>query len=145
MAVCTFFGHHDWPGEIKNKLKEQIIELIVHQGVDMFYMGSQGSFDHMARAVVKELRERYPHIRYAVVLAYIPRGKNEYADDTETILPEGIESVPKRFAISQRNKWLLRQSDVVVSYITHSWGGAAQYAEMAVRQKKTVINLAAII
>jgi len=28
-----------------------------------------------------------------------------------------------------------------VTYITHSWGGAAQYAAMAERQGKTVINL----
>ena len=40
-----------------------------------------------------------------------------------------------------RNKWMLKQSDYVVTYITHSWGGAAQFAEIAARQKKTVINL----
>ena len=33
------------------------------------------------------------------------------------------------------------ESDYVVTYITHAWGGAAQFAEMAERQKKTVINL----
>ena len=29
----------------------------------------------------------------------------------------------------------------VVTYITHSWGGAYQYAEKARHQKKVVINL----
>ena len=38
---------------------------------------------------------------------------------------------------------MIKQSDYVVTYITHSWGGAAQFAEMAERQKKTVINLRA--
>ena len=29
----------------------------------------------------------------------------------------------------------------VITYITHSWGGAAQYAKKALRLKKTVIPL----
>ena len=63
-------------------------------------------------------------------------------DFSDTMLPEGIETVHPRFAISWRNKWMLRQSGYVVTNITHSWGGAAQFAEMAERQKRTVINLA---
>ena len=33
------------------------------------------------------------------------------------------------------------QPDYVVTYITHTWGGAYQYAAKAKRQKKVVINL----
>jgi len=36
---------------------------------------------------------------------------------------------------------MIKQSDYVVTYITHSWGGAAQFAEKAERQKKFMINL----
>lgn len=61
---------------------------------------------------------------------------------SDTMLPEGMELAPPRYAISWRNNWLLKQADYVVTYITHSWGGAAQFAAKAVRQKKTVINLA---
>ena len=60
---------------------------------------------------------------------------------SDTILPEGIVTVHPRFAISWRNKWMLKQSDYVVTYITHSWGGAAQFAEMAERQAKHVVKL----
>ena len=63
-------------------------------------------------------------------------------DYKNTLLPEGIEAVHPRFAISWRNKWMIKQSDYVVTYITHSWGGAAQFAKLAEKQKKTVINLA---
>ena len=37
---------------------------------------------------------------------------------------------------------MLKQADFVVTYITHNWGGAAQYAEKAHRQGKRVLNLA---
>ena len=63
---------------------------------------------------------------------------NDYSD---TMLPEGIESVHPHYAISWRNNWILKRSDYVITYITHSWGGAAQYAGKAKRQQRTVINL----
>ena len=74
----------------------------------------------------------------------LPPKQDEFdtRDYSDTMLPEGIETVHPRFAISWRNKWMLKQSDYVVTYITHSWGGAAQFSEMAEHQKKIVINVA---
>ena len=71
----------------------------------------------------------------------MPGKKTEYDDYSDTMLPEGIESVHPHYAISWRNNWMLRQSEYVVTYITHFWGGAYQYVEKARRQKKVVINL----
>jgi len=143
MATCTFFGHHDCPDSAKAKLRDTLIDLIEHHAVDMFYVGRQGAFDAIAHSVLKELVSVYPHINYAVVLERLPPKRDEFdtSDYSDTMLPEGIESVHPRFAISWRNSWMLRQSDFVVTYITHSWGGAAQFAEKAERQNKTVINL----
>ena len=141
MAVCTFFDHRDCLEEIKAKLRDVIVDLINNQGVDMFYVGHQGQFDGLVHGVLKKLQQDYPTIRYAVVLAYMPSQKREYDDYSDTMLPEGIESVHPHYAISWRNKWMLEQSDFVVTYITHSWGGAAQYANKAKKQGKTVINI----
>ncbi len=142
--TCTFFGHRDCPSSVKSKLREVLIDLIENQSVDMFYVGNKGAFDRLVRSVLRELVKEYPRINYAVVLERMPGKQNEeYPEDySDTMLPEGIKEVLPRFAIAWRNKWMLRQSDFVVTYITHSWGGAAQFAEIAERQKKTVINLA---
>ena len=141
--VCTFFGHRDTPESIKPRLRETLVDLIEHHAVDTFYVGNQGGFDYMVRALLRELTDQYPHIRYAVVLAYLPDKREEFdsRDFSDTMLPEGIEAVPKRFAISWRNKWLVRQADFVVTYITVPWGGAAQFAELAERQGKTILRL----
>ena len=97
----------------------------------------------MVRAVLRELAMEYPHISYAVVLERLPGPRDEAVwDFSDAIFPEGLEVVPPRFAISRRNAWMLKRSDYVVTYITHSWGGAAQFAAKAVRQGKTVRNLA---
>ena len=130
MPVCTFFGHRDCPSSIRPKLREVLIDLIVNQSVDMFYVGNKGAFDRLVRYVLRELLREYPQINYTVVLERMPGKQDEdYPEDfSDTMLPEGIEESPPRFAISWRNKWMLRQSDYVVTYITHSRGGAAQFA-----------------
>ena len=144
MPACTFFGHRDCPGAIKPRLRATVVELIEGYSVYRFYVGRQGAFDAMVRSVLQELVEAYPHISYAVVLERLSDGKREpdMLDFSPTIFPDGLETVPPRFAISKRNEWMLRQSDYVVAYITHGWGGAAQYVEKAVRMGKVVVNLA---
>lgn len=134
MSVCTFFGHRDCPSSIKPKLKQALVYLIETQSVDTFYVGTHGAFDAMVRSSLAELMQDYPHIRCTVVLAYLPTKKLAYP--FPSLLPDGIEAAPKRFAISYRNKWMLKQSHFVVTYITHDWGGAAQFASLAKKQKK---------
>lgn len=119
-------------------MKQAVEELIVHHGVDMFYVGEQGRFDAIVRGVLRELEREYA-IRYAVVLASMPKGQEENSD---TMLPEGIEGVHPRFAVDWRNSWMLKRSDFVVCYVKHSWGGAAKFVGKAQKAGKTVINLA---
>ena len=138
--TVTFFGHKDTPKEIEPTLRSTLINLIENKNVTVFYVGNNGNFDTMVRRQLEALSQAYP-ITYSVVLAYLPTKKSEYDDYANTILPEGIETVPKRFAISWRNKWMIQQSDIVVTYVTHSFGGAAQFKALAQRQGKTVVEL----
>ena len=141
MKACTFFGHRDCPETIKPYLREVLIDLITNNGVDTFYVGNQGRFDAIVRSVLRGLEQEYPKIHYAVVLAYLPGKKNEYEDFSDTMHPEGIETVHPRYAIEWRNRWMLQRADYVVTYIARPWGGAAKFAEKAKREGKTVINL----
>ncbi len=144
MASCTFFGHRIINKDIKNLLTRQIDNLIAEHGVNVFYVGNNGQFDHLVAAVLRELKSRNPQISYSIVLAYLPEREKEYnqLSYTETIYPEGLEYTPPRFAISKRNQWMVQQSDYVIAYVEHSIGGAAQFTEYARKKHKTVINLA---
>ena len=138
--TVTFFGHKDTPKEIEPTLRSTLIDLIENKNVTVFYVGNNGNFDTMVRRQLENLSQTYP-ITYNVVLAYLPTKKSEYDDYANTILPEGIETVHKRFAISYRNKWMVEQSDIVVTYVARTYGGAWQFKAMAERQGKTVIEL----
>lgn len=140
MAACTFFGHRDCPSSIKGKLREEIDQLICNHGVDTFYVGTQGSFDRMAYAILVELRKRYQHIKIYRVLAYMPKLSD--ADTADTIVPEGIEKVHPRYAIVHRNNWMTDHSDYVIAYIRHTFGGAYQAVERAKRKGKETIQIA---
>lgn len=138
--VCTFFGHKDTPKEIEPTLRSTLIDLIENRNVNVFYVGNNGNFDTMVCRQLEDLSQTYP-ITYSVVLAYLPTEKNKYENLTNTIYPEGLETVPKRFAISWRNKWMIQQSDIVVTYVNHNFGGAAQFKIMAESLGKIEINV----
>lgn len=123
--VCTFFGHRNCPRGIEPILRSEILNLIVNKGVNKFYVGNNGGFDAMVRKMLKALSQKYP-IEYAVVLAYMPSQKYEFdeQDLNDTLLPEGIESVHPKYAIVWRNEWMLKQSEYVITYVQHSYGGA---------------------
>lgn len=143
MLTCTFFGHKDIREEVEPTLRSTLIDLIENKNVRKFYVGSHGGYDYMVRRLLIELKEIYP-IDYAVVLAYLPGKKYdpEIESPTDTILPDGIESVPRKFAINYRNKWMIEQSDYVVTYVKHTIGGASQFKELAEKKKKIIINIA---
>ena len=76
--TCTFFGHANTPDEIEPSLRSALIHLIENKNVNMFYVGNHGNFDCMVRRTLKQLKLEYPHIDYAVVLAYMPPKKSPF-------------------------------------------------------------------
>ena len=141
--TVTFFGHRDTPTNIEDKLRRIIIDLIENFSADLFYVGNQGAFDYMARNILRELKNDYPHIKYYVVLAYMPIEKKEldFTDYSETIYPDGLEKTLLKYAIVRRNRWMLEQADTVVVYVAYIVGGAAKFKELAEKKGKRVINL----
>ena len=138
--VVAFCGHRDvvCSDDLTRQLKFILCDLIL-EGADTFLLGGYGTFDSMAAMAVRELKSTYPHIRSTLVLAYLDRDYDEDLYD-DTIYPP-LEGVPLRYAISQRNRWMVDTADVVVSYVIHSYGGAATTLRYAEQKKKRVIHL----
>jgi len=143
--TVTFFGHSNAPQNIQPILEKQIIDLIENNDADNFYVGNHGNFDTMVRKTLRKVKLTYPHIEYAVVLAYLP-GKIkelEIVDYSDTIYPDGIENTPPKYAIDKRNRWMLEQADIVITYVKYIVGGAQKFNALAEKKGKTVINIAA--
>ena len=139
MAACTFFGHHDCPLGIEPLIDTLLRWLIKEQSVRTFYVGNHGNFDRLVARCLRRFAQDDPNIQFYIVLAYLPTPAQAIEN---SLFPEGIEDVHPRYAISWRNRWMLQHSDWVITYVTHSFGGAARYTALAERQGKTVINIA---
>lgn len=147
MKACTFFGHSNCPSGIAPFLEETITKAILEDSATMFYVGNQGQFDSMARKALKRITLKYPQVNYAVVLAYMPNEKKEcdYTDYSDTMLPEGIENVPPRFAISCATSGCLDKR-ILLSPISPIHGAVLlSFTNLAKRQHKQVINIADIV
>ena len=135
--TVTFCGHAEIARS--DNLRSWLIstiEPLIADGADTFYLGGYGAFDSLAAAVLRELKNTYPHIQIILVLAYLNRNTDTSGYDS-TLYPE-LEKVPPRFVISKRNERMVEMSDVVVAYVTHGWGGAAKTLEYAKRKRKVI-------
>ena len=144
--TCCFVGHskiYDKEG-IKEKLKKEIANLIENYGVTEFYSGGKGDFDWLCARCVNEMRNDYPFIKSYLILAYMPKKNDDYTNSLleifdGTIYPD-IEKTPLRYAILKRNQWMVDNSDFLISYIEHEFGGAYKTLEYARRKKHIIIN-----
>lgn len=138
--ICSFFGHTDAPENIKNALKNHIVQMI-EKNIFSFYTGNNGKFDFMVQSVLEDLSLQYPQITYSIVLSHI--GERAISgNQNRTVFPDGLELVPPRFAISKRNEWLIQHSDIVLTYLKYHSSNCAKWVEKAKRKKLKVINIA---
>lgn len=142
----TFFGHSDfYAGNKYDKYKEKALALLESIAADSdveFLLGEYGGFDSFAYTVAAEFAKSHPKARLTHVLAYI-KPKEDYSPFRRfdsTVYPE-IETVPKRFAIIHRNRWMANEADAVIAYVAHGWGGAYQAYKYALGRGKRVFNL----
>lgn len=135
--IVTFCGHAEiaQSDNVRSWLISTL-EPLITDGADTFYLGGYGAFDSLAASVLRELKKTCPHIQIILVLAYLNRNTDTSGYDA-TLYPE-LEEVPPRFAISKRNERMVDMADVVVAYVTHSWGGAAKTLEYATRKRKVI-------
>ena len=137
--TVTFCGHAQISQSEKiEKWLYDVTQKLIEQGATTFYLGGYGAFDSLAASVLREQKKQYPQIELVLVLAYLNTGRNTSGYDS-TVYPP-LETVPRRFAISHRNRWMVESADVVVAYVLHDWGGAATTLRCARQKKKQIIS-----
>lgn len=136
--ICTFFGHKNSPDSIGKKLKAYIIELI-NSGVKKFYVGNNGNFDYLVQSLLKELSACFK-FEYDIVLSRIDE-KTMINDWKFSLFPEELENVPPRFAISRRNEWMIKKSDIAVVYVENSLTNSYKWLERAKKLGLQVFNI----
>lgn len=137
--ICTFFGHHDAPSSIRGALIEEI-ENLIGEGVREFYVGNNGEFDLMVQLALDEISRKSQGIRYSIILSRIDESSIAGLQ-WATLFPEGLERAIPKFAISKRNEWLLKNAQIVVTYMRHKSSNCYKWVEKARSRGLRIINV----
>ena len=136
--TVTFCGHSQVANSVTVAAAlAKIIDDLIEEGADEFLLGGYGEFDTMAAVAVRNAKKNHPSIRATLVIPYIDRDYDPALYDGSLYPP--LETVPRRYAISKRNEWMVANSDVIIACIQHNWGGAATTLKYAEHKKKRII------
>lgn len=137
--TVTFCGHSQTSDQDKiASWLDMILPALIEGGATTFYLGGYGDFDRLAAAAVRRQKNIYPHIESILVLPYLSRKFDAAAYDGTTYPP--LEKTPPRYAIVKRNQWMVNESDVVISGVVHSFGGAAKTLDFARGKRKVIFQ-----
>ena len=145
--IVTFCGHAKFQRTEKyeRKILTFLEEKVADRPADM-YLGDYGEFDGFAYDCCKKFKETHPTVSLVFVTPYLTvqyqKNHLEYQKTRyDSIIYPEIEDKPLRFAISYRNKWMVKKADYIVCGIEHDWGGAYQTYQYAKKQKKPIFNV----
>lgn len=138
MKSCFFIGHREADERLLPRIIDTIERLITEENVSFFYVGGYGGFDRIAGAAVKQAKKQHPNIVLKLVLPYHPaeRPIEAPAGYDGTYYPEGLENVPRQYAIVRANKILVETSDWLVCYVRHGDSNSRNLLEYAERREK---------
>ena len=129
---------------VEERLHELFWKLLRTKEYVEFYLGRNGDFDILAASVIKRLHKNYRDDNSAMILVLpYPVKDYEYYKDyyDEIIIPDELHGVHPKAAITERNRWIVANSDMLIAYIRNKSGGTATCVRMAERLRRTVIKI----
>ena len=148
--VCSFFGHREIKvtEELIKELKLKIEDLIINEGVDIFYFGGFGMFDELCWKVVTELKLKHHYIKRIFCLSdprhfrVNKRPSNLRNEDYEDFIYLDLDFDWWYQRIYYRNVEMINQSDFVIFYVKNTTNSGAYKAyQYAVKTKKNIVNM----
>ena len=146
--TCFFIGHRDAPETVRPLLDAAVERHITEYGVTEFVVGHYGRFDFMAAGAVRKAKERHAKVTLTLLLPYCPFD-HDTSDYDRTYYPEGLEAVPKSFAIVRANEHIITACDYLICYDAGLVGNTGRLVRKAMRRQKKgemrVENLAELL
>ena len=134
MKTCFFIGHRDAPETLRSLLDASVKRHINEYGVTEFVVGHYGRFDYMAASAVQRAKERHPEVTLTLLLPYYPFPYNT-SDYDSTYYPEGMENIPKPFAIVRANEHMIKNCEYLICYDAGVVGNTGKLVKKALRRQ----------
>ena len=135
---CFLIGHREAPESILTPLQKAIETQILEYGVTEFIVGKYGNFDRLAARALLHAKKKHPGLTLSLLLPYLsekgqagcPKGFDG------TVYPEGLETVPRRFAIAAANRFMMDHVQALIAYVCHPASNAQKLVEEARRRAR---------
>ena len=143
--VCSFCGHRDCDNGFREQIKAKIKDIIENDGVTVFYSGGMGEFDRLCESVVREIKRGNKYIKLYLIKPYFTHKLNTekkfYSNSYDDIIIPDFGNVHYKRAITERNKWIAEQSDIILCYVMRANGGAYKTLQYALKINKSIRKL----
>lgn len=129
---------------MEEHLDQIISELLNNKEYVEFYVGRNGDFDTMVASAVKRGQKAYgaANSSLILVLPYTVSDMELLEQFYDEIwLPEELYKVHYKSAITKRNEWLVKNSDLLVAYVVNDSGGAAYCLKQAQKEGVQIKNI----
>ena len=135
--------------DFENELLSCISRLI-NSGVDTFYCGGARGFDILAAELVASVKERFL-VKLIMALAF-PGQEKGWEEDWQmrfnavTAVADEVKYLSPSYekgAYHKRNRFMVDNSDVLLTYYDGTKGGTASTVEYAMKKRLRIINFAA--
>lgn len=148
--IITFIGHSSIiiNDTLYNKIKNTITEKISTDSSVTFYCGGYGQFDDLCASICREIKCNNKNCEIVFITPYLNLSYqnkiNSLINDKlfDAVIYPPIEKYPQRLAIIKRNEWMIKNSDIVIAYVSHEYGGAYKSFKYAQKENKIIINFA---
>lgn len=136
MATCFLFGNRICPDISKEDILEAVMFHHKVLGVHNFVVaGSEyGMFNALAATALRSAAQTC-NITLSLLLYYHPQEKAfQLPDGFHNSVYPPLESVPRRFAISKGNAYMIRTADTVICFVKYA-GNSRALLELALRRQ----------
>ena len=133
MKTCFFIGHREAGDELFPLLIKTVERYVLEYGVTQFVVGNYGGFDRVAAQVIKKIKQKYCAVTLLLLLPYHPSKCPIQTPDgfDGTYYPDGMETVPARFAIVRANRLMVDRSDFLIAFSWRTASNAGKLLEYA--------------
>ena len=130
---CFMIGHRDTPAGIYSHLQYEAGRRVAQFGVTEFLVGHYGNFDRLSAKAIRAAKRSYPPTLLSLLLPYHPcecsaEDRNEF--DT-LFYPDGMETVPRRYAVPTANRYAIQQADYLIAFVQHPASNSAKLVRYA--------------
>lgn len=134
MKSCCIIGHRkiNATKEFVEKIKETLLNLVIHKNVDRFLFGNNGEFNDLCYKLVNELKNKFSNIKTVfysrydeVAFTFEEKENYDYKSKTkpfpykcfdEIVEDEQVHQANGKYSFVLRNKVMIENSDFCLFY-----------------------------